>query len=202
MIPKYIVIHHTAVSYRKNPDQWKATNQYHKDKIWGYKNGKPIKTPISSLGYYGGYNYEIAAKGTIMQFRRDGEETVAQYQKNMNNGQAISICLDGYFDIEEPTPEQYEACKKLIIQKMEAYNIKPENIIPHRDLATLKSCPGTRLPDNLAQYFGIVPIIKKEPASFTLEHPTGTPAKRASVLARIARQRVVQKVLNLIAKEK
>lgn len=141
--PKYIVIHHTAVSRKKNPDQWAATNNYHR-KLWGFK---------SSLGYYGGYNYEIGAKGNVTQFRKDGETTAAQYQKRMNDGRAISICLDDNFDIEDPTKKQMKACRDLILEKIKLYQIKPKNVIKHRDLAKYKSCPGVRIPDDVFEYF-------------------------------------------------
>ena len=54
--PQYIFIHHTFVSYTKNADQWRATDNYHREKGWGG----------------GGYNYEVAANGSIHQFRADG----------------------------------------------------------------------------------------------------------------------------------
>jgi len=137
-IPTYIFLHHTAVSYTKNPDQAVATNNYHRDK-WNM---------ISSLGYYGGYNYEIAAGGKVTQFRQDGEITVAQYQQNMNDGRAISICLDGNFDIELPTSQQMAAVKVLILDKMEKFKIPKENVKKHRDVAP-KTCPGKMIPDNV-----------------------------------------------------
>jgi len=135
--PKYIFIHHTAVSYQKNPDQWKATDAYHKGKGWGG----------------GGYNYEMAKDGSIHQFRKDGTETAAQYQDNMNDGRAISICLDGNFDIEDPDMNQKKAMKKFLEEKMKAYGILKENIFCHRKVAHYKSCPGTRLPEKIADYF-------------------------------------------------
>lgn len=151
-IPQFIVIHHTAVSWKKNPDQANATNNYHKNKIWGYTANKtPIRTPVSSLGFYGGYNYEIAADGKVTQFRKDGETTVAQYQQNMNDGRAISICIDGFFDLEDPTPEQRAALKTLVSEKMAFYGIPSVNIFPHRHFA-IKTCPGTRIPNNVFDY--------------------------------------------------
>jgi hypothetical protein len=154
--PTHIFVHHTAVSYDKNPDQWNATNNYHKEK-WNMK---------SSLGYYAGYNYEISKAGSIKQFRADGETTVAQYQQNMNDGRAISICLDGAFDTELPTDDQVKVLYSLIETKMKQYNIKRENIFPHRHVAK-KSCWGNLLPDDVMGYL--------EERLKALEKPT-TPA--------------------------
>lgn len=145
--PQYIFIHMTEVSLAKNPNQWEAVNEYHREK-WGVR---------SSLGYYGGYNYEVAADGSIKQFRVDGEQTVSQYQQNMNDGRALSICMDGDFDIEDPTPAQKETVAKWLKEKMEKYGILKENVFPHRHIAD-KTCPGTRLPDDVYHYFCPVEI--------------------------------------------
>lgn len=142
--PQYVFIHHTAVSYNKNPDQWKATDNYHRGKGWGG----------------GGYNYEISKAGAVHQFREDGATTAAQYQDNMNDGRAISICLDGNFDGELPTAEQKEAVAKLLKEKMEKYNIPKENVFCHRHVATYKSCPGKLLPDDIYSYF--ISMAKKD----------------------------------------
>lgn len=128
------MIHHTAVSHEKNPDQFKATDAYHKKK-WNIK---------SSLGFYAGYNYEIAKNGQVRQARRDGEMTVACYQKNMNDGRCLHICLDGDFDHEEPAPEQIYALRDLLRRLVAEYSIKPEHIYFHRDYAK-KTCPGLRI---------------------------------------------------------
>ena len=151
--PTFIVIHHTAVSYDKNPDQWSATNNYHQQK-WNI---------ISSLGFYGGYNYEIAKNGSVKQFREDGAVTVAQYQKNLNDGRAISICLDGNFDVELPTPEQASTLARMLQEKMDQYGILAENIFCHRAVATYKSCPGKLLPDDIYAYFINQPTIPLSP---------------------------------------
>lgn len=141
--PQFIIIHHTASSYAGNPDQFQATNNYHKGK-WG----EAVK---SSLGYYGGYHYEIAADGKIGQFRKDNEVGAHTSQDNMNY-QSIGICLDGDFDKEDPTPQQIVALIGLIKQKKTQYNIDNQHIFPHRRFATYKSCWGSRLPDNIMEY--------------------------------------------------
>jgi N-acetylmuramoyl-L-alanine amidase len=135
---KYIFIHHSAVSYNLNPDQWTQTNNYHRD-VRGF--------PKSSLGFYVGYSYEISKDGLIRQARNDGEETAAVKGYNF---ESISICLDGNFDIELPTPMQSIALKNLLKEKMKAYNVPIKNILPHRAFAN-KSCYGSKLPDDWGQ---------------------------------------------------
>ncbi|MCF7819864.1 MAG: N-acetylmuramoyl-L-alanine amidase [Candidatus Pacebacteria bacterium] len=132
--PEYIMIHHSAVSYDRNSDQFEANNNYHKAQ-WDFK---------SSLGFYLGYNYEIAKNGKVRQARADGETTAACYQQNMNDGRCIHVCLDGHFDNEKPQPAQIFALRDLLRKLVDKYKIKKDNIIFHRDYAS-KSCPGSNL---------------------------------------------------------
>lgn len=128
---KSMMIHHSAVSFKKNPDQFVANNEYHR-KQWNFR---------SSLGFYLGYNYEISSTGKIRQARADGETTAACYQKNMNNGQCIHICIDGNFDYEKMKPVQVYALRDLMKKLSKKYNIKDCDIWFHRDFAK-KTCPG------------------------------------------------------------
>lgn len=136
-IPTYIMIHHTAVSTQKNPDQFKATNNYHRLK-WNIK---------SSLGYYIGYHYEINSDGKVRQARADGESSVACWQKKMNDGRCIHICLDGNFDHEQPAPLQVYALRDLLRKLVLKYKISKTQVIFHNELAR-KSCPGKKLAKN------------------------------------------------------
>jgi N-acetyl-anhydromuramyl-L-alanine amidase AmpD len=129
--PKFIMIHHSAVSYDKNADQFEANNNYHK-KEWNLK---------SSLGFYLGYHYEIAKNGKVRQARADGEQSAACYQDDMNDGRCIHICLDGDFDNEKPQPAQIFALRDLMRRLCDKYKIAKEGIIFHKDYAP-KSCPG------------------------------------------------------------
>ena len=128
------MIHHTAVSYQRNKNQWKATNNYHKS-LWNFR---------SSLGFYAGYNYEIAKNGLVNQARADGETTAACYQKSMNDGRCIHIVLDGHFDIEKPYPNQIYALRDLIRVLVMEHKILKSNIVFHREYAN-KSCPGINM---------------------------------------------------------
>ena len=134
---KYLVVHHTSVPHRHNPDQWIQTNAYHKQQFG----------MLSSLGFYGGYNYEIAADGSIKQLREDGEETAAQKGHNKDS---LSFCLDGDFDSEMPTSAQIASLGKLLDEKMKKYSIPADNIVPHRKFAN-KTCYGLLLADDWAR---------------------------------------------------
>ena len=142
-----IVFHNTAVSYLKNPDQWEATNNYHKKIFKPYeKNWADYK---SSLGFYNGYNFEIAMNGKTRQARKIGETTGAVYQQGLNSGIAVHIALDGAFDIELPTRDHERALKDLLIKLLSlCENVK--EISYHRDFA-VKTCPGKLIKDDWAQ---------------------------------------------------
>lgn len=125
------MIHHTAVSYLLNGDQFAANNRYHQQK-WNFK---------SSLGFYLGYHYEINAVGYCRQARACGEAAAACYQKNHNDGHTIHIALDGNFDIERiPAPEVY-ALRDLFKLLKGRFPLNKEAIFFHNQYAN-KSCPG------------------------------------------------------------
>ena len=140
MVPKYIIVHHTAVSYDKNQDQFHATNRYHQSKDF----------PRSSIGYYVGYHYEIAKDGTLYQARDDNEAGAHTSQQSMNYS-SIGIALDGDFDKEDPTDKQIETLKNLLRDKMSKMNIDASHVVPHRKFAP-KTCWGSRLPDDILGY--------------------------------------------------
>lgn len=128
------MIHHTAVSTHKNTDQFTATNNYHRLK-WNVK---------SSLGYYVGYHYEISGRGEVRQSRKDGETSVACWQKNMNDGRCVHICLDGNFDTDLLPAAQVYALRDVLNSLVEKYNITKDHIVFHNDFAK-KTCPGKNI---------------------------------------------------------
>lgn len=134
------MLHHSAVSHDKNADQFVANNKYHEGK-WGAE---------SSLGFYLGYNYEIAKNGRVRQARADGEETIACYQKKMNDGRCLHICLDGNFDLEEPAPEQIYALRDLLRDLASKYGVGKDNIVFHNQYAK-KTCPGKNMDLNFVR---------------------------------------------------
>jgi len=133
-IPSNIIIHHSGVSWQKNSDQFIANNSYHQ-RLWKFR---------SSLGFYLGYNYEINKMGYVRQARANGEATAACYQRSMNDGRAIHICLDGNFEIERPYPNEIYALRDLLKSLFGRYPIPKENIFFHRQFARTL-CPGKNM---------------------------------------------------------
>ncbi len=182
----HIIVHHTAVSYDKNPDQFKATNSYHKT---------TFKDIPSALGYYAGYTYEIAKNGTVYKARYEDEQTVAVKEQLMNF-KGISICLDGEFDTKElPTDEQCKALLNLIRSVQERWNIPDSRVLPHRYFAVTngkpyKQCWGKRLPDDIISY--LKTRVEPEQPS-----PVFTEEKRQEILARARKNRLARMLARL-----
>ena len=124
-----IIIHHTAVSYKKSSNQFNAVKNYHISKGWG------------DIGYH----YFIEKNGEIKNGRNEESVGAHCYQKEMNY-KSIGICLAGHFDEENPTSEQYAALKDLIAN-IEKKNGKCE-IFLHNHFASYKTCPGNNFDFN------------------------------------------------------
>lgn len=132
MTPHYLILHHTDVSHEKNPDQFNATNNYHKAQ----------KFPKSSLGFYCGYHYEIAKNGRVYQARRNDE--IGAHTLGMNED-SIGIALDMNGDIEDPSSNQLFALRDLLKKLYKDLKLTPDSLYFHRTYANYKSCPGNRM---------------------------------------------------------
>ena len=76
---------------------------------------------LSSLGFYGGYNIFIDKTGKWTQFRKLGEETLAQKKYNLNT---FSICLAGN-NLVEPHTEAQKQTLKTILKAATATDVFP-----------------------------------------------------------------------------
>lgn len=138
--PQFLVIHHTAVSYEKNPAQLKATDNHHKGQ--GF--------PKSRLGYYVGYHALVEKDGTIWYTRGDAEKGAHTSQESINF-RSLALCFTGNFDIEEPTIAQCKIALAWIRGKQQVFNIPDSKVLPHRHWAP-KSCWGNKMPDDIIGY--------------------------------------------------
>lgn len=128
MIPKYIIIHHSAISRKKNENQFDAIVKYHKSLGWG------------NIGYH----RVIEPNGRIRQGRAFNEIGAHCKEQGMNY-QSLGICLTGNFDTESPTDRQIYSLRDELLFLTKKYKIIPARILFHRDLANYKSCPGLNL---------------------------------------------------------
>lgn len=140
--PKFLIIHHTGGS-DANPLQdssnftFAQCNEQHR-LAFNFR---------SSLGFYCGYHYYIDKEGVVTRARLDFDEGAHTIGKNL---ESIGICLAGNFDLTLPTPKQIDSLRKLLAEKMSAWKIPLENVVPHRRFA-VKTCFGKNLSDTWAQ---------------------------------------------------
>ena len=158
--PLFVLVHCSAVSYKKAPLQFWAVNRYHKQR----------KFPLSSLGYHGGYHFFYEKNGKELRYRQDYEVGAHCNQKHNGvslNMQSIGLCWAGNGDIELPTPKQVEAIKNRIKKLVNMYKIPIDNvhIVPHRKFTPWKSCYGTLLSDDWAYRL----VKQKEPLVYETE---------------------------------
>lgn len=137
--PKYIVIHSTDVSWKKNPDQFLAVNSYHQSEAF----------PKSSLGYFVGY-HRLITGGKNYKARQDfegGAHTNQVVDGLSMNVQSLGICFGGDGDIEYPNPADYDLLQKQVWSWQDAYKIPNDKVFFHRHFNTAKTCPGSLLGD-------------------------------------------------------
>lgn len=135
--PKYIVIHSTDVSWKKNRDQFAAVNAYHQGEDF----------PKSSLGIFVGYHRLIT--GGLNYKCRDDNEIGAHTNQVVEglsmNQQSLGICFGGDGDIEYPHPDDYELLQKQVFAWQDKYGIPNERVYFHRYFNKAKTCPGALL---------------------------------------------------------
>lgn len=136
---KFITIHHTATKLR--PDlslETKLKNlqafSQRDDKLASGKS-KPAWFDIP-------YHYYISVDGRI------GEGRQIEYAGDTNTeydptGHAL-IVLEGSFGTDEPTAEQIESLKKMVIWLSKTYKVKGDKLKGHNDFAKT-GCPGANL---------------------------------------------------------
>lgn len=128
MIPKLVIIHHTASS--RTNTTLENVNDWHKARDFN----------LSGLGYYVGYHYLITGDGIITQTRRDNEigcHCIPNWEK-------LGICLTGNFDIEEPTKEQLYSLTELLGKLKQKWDFTDYNIYGHCEKSRT-ACPGQSL---------------------------------------------------------
>ena len=125
MIPKQIVIHHSASRPHTSVAE---INEWHK--VRGFT--------LSSLNFYVGYHYVILFDGSVIQTRRDNEIGC----HTIPNEGKIGICLTGNFMTDIPTSDQIVSLTALTNKLKIMYNIK--EVYGHRDFSNTE-CPGDNL---------------------------------------------------------
>ncbi len=128
--PEYIIIHHSLTDDNVTLSDFEAIRNYHIN-----HNG------WRDIGYH--WVLEKVNNKWVWRAGRKETEDGAHCKEQGMNFKSIGVCVVGNFDKDTPTDEIYELvaakCKDIMSRWPK---IKVENIKPHREYATYKSCPG------------------------------------------------------------
>ena len=129
MVPRYIVIHHSATEAAITFDM---IRQNHLERGW------------DDIGYH----YVIDQEGSIFTGR--AEDVIGAHALGLNK-ESLGICCIGNFEEETPQDKQLNVLIKIVQQLAEKYQISREKIIGHRDVTSearenkRSKCPGENL---------------------------------------------------------
>jgi N-acetyl-anhydromuramyl-L-alanine amidase AmpD len=144
-----IAVHHSAREYHIGEDYKHVIIQaatYHKNKIWGYLNSKPI---------YGNglmYHYVITPDGQIYKTRNMEEVT---WHANNANNKSVAIMLQGNFEIQNPTIEQLKSLEELLQKLLIDLSLDKSSVFAHGELINYgnqTACCGRMLKDDVVRF--------------------------------------------------
>ena len=121
----YIAIHHSLTDDIPGGKDVEAFARYH----------------VDHLDWPGiGYHYVVDTDGTIYKCH---SADVKSYHVGKHNRFSLGVCLVGDFRQYDPPAEQYQATIELVKQLVNAYGIKPQNVLGHSEFEgyAWKKCP-------------------------------------------------------------
>jgi hypothetical protein len=125
---QYIIIHHSQSPDSGKTYSWDEIESWHvKDNGW------------AQIGY--NFGIEKDDKERYIYCIGRGLDCVGAHTYGMNET-AIGICVVGDFDIAPPNDIQIWLLSELCKSLMRDFSIPLDNILPHRDFNTQKTCPG------------------------------------------------------------
>lgn len=151
-IPQFITIHHTGTNQnpeRSTEEKLRALQKFsYTEGVLG--DGVTPKKPWPDVPYH----FYIGVDGTVAEGRE------LQYEGDSNTdydltGHAL-IVVEGNFEKEEITENQYQNLEKLVFALAEKYKVPAEDISGHKDQAET-TCPGEDL-------YKLLPQLRKKVA--------------------------------------
>jgi len=139
LLPEKVIVHHGGPDPKGIYDgSWPHCAAYY----------KRFHTEISGkedIGFH--YVVENGSGGTkIGQVTRGREEDMEGGHAKGMNTKSIGVCFAGSFDKEAPSKKQLEAGAELIADIVVRHGLGVEDIVPHSDFTTGKTCPGDKFP--------------------------------------------------------
>lgn len=156
MIPRYIIIHHSATEDGETAD-WPAIRRYHTS--WRYKGliltperareliqaGKVgVEAPWRDIGYH--FGVELVADKYVIQTGRPVTQEGAHCKEGGMNRQSLGVCMVGNYDVDELPDAARRLLADLVSSQLRQFSIPVENVKKHHDYAAYKTCPGSRFP--------------------------------------------------------
>lgn len=128
----HIVIHH-SLTKDSGSVSWGAIERYHRSLGWdgiGYHVGFELLSDSTGAQFYAA----LAGRPIL----KDGAHC---FQGGMNKV-GVGVCFVGNFDEAPPSMELLRFAVPQIAGWMAALEIPVENVVPHREFAPYKTCPG------------------------------------------------------------
>ncbi len=89
------------------------------------------------------YHYVVTKAGIVYKCQ---EASAITYHAAGANKDGLGVCMVGNFDSYDPPLVQMRACMELLVSLCDAYGLRPERVIGHREVkGTIKTCPGKRI---------------------------------------------------------
>lgn len=148
-IPQFITIHHTGTTSKpgvsiKSKMQALQKFSFSEGKLG---NGNPKKAWADVP-----YHYYIASNGSIAEGRKLLFEGDSNTDYDLTGH--ILIVLEGNFEVENLSNEQFMSLLNLVVSLSQEYNVPPEKITGHKDQAETL-CPGSNL-------YNVLPLLRKK----------------------------------------
>jgi len=143
--PKRLTIHHTATPQKPErplKDKLRALQEF-SQKEGKLGNGKP-KPAWPDVPYH----FYIDCRGGIAEGREVNfvGDTNTEYDPTGH----VLVVLEGNFEEEKVTPEQWNALRQLVAELTARYRVAPADVRGHLDYAKTQ-CPGKALQERLGE---------------------------------------------------
>lgn len=124
-----IMVHHSLTSDGATVS-WQAIRRYHMETMgW------------NDIGYHAGI--EVVGNRLEALIGRPEVESAAACKEALMNARALHLCFVGNFDAVEPPGAMLAfAARYVLVPWLDRLKLKPAAIVPHRQYARYKTCPG------------------------------------------------------------
>lgn len=135
MKPEYIILHHSLTKDSETVS-WGAIRDYHMNTL-GWRD----------IGYH--FGIERIGNNTETMVGRLWDQVGAHCRARNLNNNSVGVCFIGDYDVRSVPPLIWDAGIDLCRALMKTFGIPRENVLGHREVYPVKTCPGTQFNLNL-----------------------------------------------------